>query len=110
MATTKAHALDIFVQDDILIVQAYRLGVSGTDFVRTGKKSGRPLEIAMKSKANRETIAYILDSEEWDTIRTYWEGYFNKEFSAYLTIGDVPDRVRKWVDRLPEYEIKIGGN
>jgi hypothetical protein len=110
MATTKAHALDIFVQDDVLIVQAYRLGVSGTDFVRTGKKSGRPLEIAMKSKANRETIAYILDSEEWDTIRTYWEGYFNKEFSTYLTIGDVPDRVRKWVDRLPEYEIKIGGN
>ncbi len=110
MATTKAHALDIFVQDDVLIVQAYRLGVSGTDFVRTGKKSGRPLEIAMKSKANRETIAYILDSEEWDTIRTYWEGYYNKEYSTYLTIGDVPDRVRKWVDRLPEYEIKIGGN
>ncbi len=110
MATTKAHALDIFVQDDVLIVQAYRLGVSGTDFVRTGKKSGRPLEIAMKSKANRETIAYILDSEEWDTIRTYWEGYYNKEYSTYLTIGSVPDRVAKWIQRLPEYEIKIGGN
>ena len=109
MTTTKAHALDIFVHDDVLTVQAYRLGVSGGDFVRTGKKSGRPLEIAMKAKANREAVAYILDSEEWDTIRTYWEGYYNKEFSTYLTIGDVPDRVAKWVERLPEYEITIGG-
>jgi hypothetical protein len=110
MATTKAHALDIFVKDDVLIVQAYKLGVQGTDFVRTSKKSGRPLEIAMKAKANREVVAYILDSEEWDTIRTYWEGYSNREFSTYLTIGEPPARVTRWVERLPEYEIKIGGN
>ncbi len=110
MTTTKAHALDIFVKDDVLVVQAYKLGVAGGEFIRTDKKSGRPLEIAMKAKANREVVAYILDSEEWDTIRTYWEGYSNREFSTYLTIGDVPDRVQKWLDRLPEYEIKIGGN
>jgi hypothetical protein len=109
MATTKAHALDIWVQNDILNVQAFRLGVQGDEFIRTDKKSGRPLQIAMKTKANREAVAYILDSEEWDTIRTYWEGYTNREFSTYLTVGEVPDRVAKWVERLPEYKITLGG-
>lgn len=110
MATTKAHAIDITIDNDILTVQAYKLGVQGNDFVKTNEKSGRPLEIAMKAKQNREAIAYILDSEEWDTIRTYWDGYSNHEYSTYLTIGDVPARVAKWVERLPEYNVTMGGN
>jgi hypothetical protein len=109
MTTTNVHAIEISIDNDILTVQGYQIAVEGNDFVRTDKRSGRPLQIAMKSKQNRDSVAYILDSDEWDSIRTYWDGFFEREFSTYLTVGEVPDRVAKWVERLPEYKITIGG-
>jgi len=110
MSKTKIHSIAIRVEDDTLIVKAYKLAVQGGDFIRTNETSGKPFKCKITAKQNREVIAYILDSEEWDTIRTYWDGYYENEYSTYLTIGNTPDRVQKWVDALPEYEISIGGN
>lgn len=110
MTTTKIHAIDIAINNDVLSVTPYKLAVEGDMFVKSGVRSGRQLELKLDNKKNRDVIAYILDSEEWDTIRTYWDGYFNREFTTYLTIGDVPARVQSWLDKLPEYKIGIGGN
>jgi endo-alpha-1,4-polygalactosaminidase (GH114 family) len=109
MTTTKIHAIDIAIQDDVLSVTPYKLAVEGDVFVKSNIRSGRQLELKLKNKQNRDVIAYILDSEEWDSIRTYWDGYLNKEFTTYLTIGDTPARVQSWLDKLPEYKISLGG-
>ena len=110
MTTTKIHAIDIAIQNDILSVTPYKVEVEGDVFVKSNTRSGRQLELKLKNKQNREVIAYILDSEEWDSIRTYWDGYFNREFTTYLTIGNAPARVQSWLEKLPEYKISIGGN
>ena len=110
MTTTKIHAIDIAIDNNVLSVTPYKLAIEGDVFVNSGVRSGRQLELKLASKQNRDVIAYILDSEEWNTIRTYWDGYLNREFTTYLTIGDVPARVQSWLDKLPEYKISIGGN
>lgn len=109
MTTTKIHAIDITIQDDILSVTPYKVAVEGDVFVKSNIRSGRQLELKLKNKQNRDVIAYILDSEEWDSIRTYWDGYLNREFTTYLTIGEPPARVQSWVAKLPEYKISLGG-
>ena len=109
MTTTKIHAIDIAIQNDILSVTPYKVAVEGDVFVKSSVRSGRQLELKLKNKQNREVIAYILDSEEWDSIRTYWDGYLNREFTTYLTIGETPARVQSWLDKLPEYKISLGG-
>jgi hypothetical protein len=109
MTTTKIHAIDIAIQDDVLSVTPYKVTVEGDVFVKSSVRSGRQLELKLKNKQNREVIAYILDSEEWDSIRTYWDGYLNREFTTYLTIGETPARVQSWLDKLPEYKISLGG-
>ena len=110
MTTTKIHAIDIAIQNDILSVTPYKVAVEGDVFVKSNTRSGRQFELKLKNKQNREVIAYILDSEEWDSIRTYWDGYFNREFTTYRTIGDAPERVKSWLAKLPEYKITLGGN
>ena len=109
MTTTKIHAIDIAIQNDVLSVTPYKLAIEGDVFVKSSVRSGRQLELKLKNKQNREVIAYILDSEEWDSIRTYWDGYLNREFTTYLTIGETPARVQSWLDKLPEYKISLGG-
>lgn len=110
MTTTKIHAIDIAIDNNVLSVTPYKLAIEGDVFVKSDVRSGRQLELKLANKQNRDVIAYILDSEEWNTIRTYWDGYFNREFTTYLTIGDVPSRVQSWLEKLPEYKISIGGN
>ena len=109
MTTTKIHAIDIVIDNDILSVTPYKLEIQDDMFVKSNTRSGRQLELKLATKKNRDAIAYILDSEEWDTIRTHWDGYYNREFTTYLTIGEVPDRVQTWLDKLPEYKITLGG-
>lgn len=110
MTTTKIHAIDIAIENNVLSVTPYKVAVQDDMFVKSHVRSGRQLELKLSNKQNRDVIAYILDSEEWDSIRTYWDGYLNKEFTTYLTIGDTPERVKSWLDKLPEYKISIGGN
>ena len=110
MTATKIHSIAIRIEDDTLLVQAYKLGVQDNEFVRTDQKVGKPFTCKIHAKQNREVVAYILDSENWDEIRTYWDGYYENEYSTYLTIGNPPARVTAWVDKLPAYEITIGGN
>lgn len=110
MTKTNIHAIAIRIDDDTLSVRAYKLAVQGGDFIPTNEQSGKPFSCKIHAKQNREVVSYILDNENWDEIRTYWDGYYENEYSTYLTIGEVPDRVAKWVEKLPEYEISIGGN
>lgn len=110
MTTTKIHAIDIAIDNNVLSVTPYKVAVRDDVFVKSDVRSGRQLELKLANKQNREVIAYILDSEEWDSIRTYWDGYLNREFTTYLTIGGVPARVQSWLEKLPEYKISIGGN
>lgn len=110
MTTTNIHAIDIAIDNDVLSVTPYKIAVDSGDFVKSDTRSGRKLELKLSSKANKEAIGYILDSEEWNEIRTYWDGYGFSDFTTYLTVGEIPAKVQAWLNRLPEYKIALGGN
>lgn len=108
MAITNIHSLDIYIKDDTLKIDAYKLSIlPDATFGREQHKSGRSFQCSITDKKNHGILAYVLDSEEWDSIRTYWDGWTAREFSTYLTIGDVPARIKAWVDKLPKYEIQL---
>lgn len=107
MAKAKVYRIEISIDNSELQVQAYKYAVQGADFT-TGDKIGKPFKRKL-DKRNRDVIGYVLDSEEWDTIRTYWDGYHEWEDSTFLQVGDTPEAIESWLDKLPEYEISIGG-
>jgi len=107
MAKAKVYKIQISIDDSQLQVQAHAYKLKGADFT-TGDKIGKPFTRKL-DKRNREVIGYILDSEEWDTIRTYWDGYAVWEDSTFLQVGDTPEPIQKWLDNLPEYELTLGG-
>jgi hypothetical protein len=107
MAKAKVYKIQITIDDSQLQVQAHAYKLQGTDFT-TGDKIGKPFTRKL-DKRNRDVIGYVLDSEEWDTIRTYWDGYSQWEDSTFLQVGDTPEPIQKWLDNLPEYELTLGG-
>ena len=107
MAKAKVYRVRISIDDSTLNIQAHKLAIENNNFVAgdtIGKAFTRKLD-----KRNRDVIAYVLDSEDWDNIRTYWDGYYSWEDSTFLEVGDAPEAVTKWLDGLPEYELQIGG-
>jgi hypothetical protein len=108
MAKAKVYKIHITIDDSTLNIQAHKFAIEGSEFV-TGDKTGRKFSRKL-DKRNRDVIAYVLDSEEWDTIRTYWDGYYAWEDSTFLQVGDTPEEIQKWLDSLPEYSVSIGGN
>lgn len=107
MAKAKVYKIEITIDNSELRIQAHSYKLQGASFT-TGDKIGKPFTRKL-DKRNREVIAYVLDSEEWDTIRTYWDGYHTWEDSTFLRVGDTPEAVEKWLHNLPEYELTLGG-
>lgn len=117
MAKTKLHDIEICVEDDVFKIIPYKLKVvysnQGEPYFEADTSTegqSNMFSCALKDKRNRDVIAYVLDLEEWDTTRTYWEGFSEWNTTEYLTEGDVPARIQKWLKSLPEYELTLGGN
>jgi hypothetical protein len=107
MAKAKVYRVRISIDNETLNIQAHKFAIENNQFVAgdsIGRKFTRKLD-----KRNRDVLAYVLDSEEWDSIRTYWDGYYSWEDSTFLQVGDTPEPVAKWLDGLPEYELTLGG-
>jgi hypothetical protein len=113
MAKTKMHDINIRIEDDKLKIVAYKLKLqknSNEIYFDTDTRyaSGKVFECPINHKPNQELIAYVLDSEYWNETRTYWDGYSDWQTTEFLTIGDVPARIAKWMASLPEYQLTIG--
>lgn len=108
MAKAKVYKIEITIDNSELRIQAHAYKLQGASFT-TGDKIGKPFTRKL-DKRNRDVVAYVLDSEEWDTIRTYWDGYHTWEDSTFLRVGDTPEAVEKWLHNLPEYELTLGGS
>lgn len=106
MAKAKVYKIEISIDNSELQIQAYKFELKHSDFA-TGDKIGKPFTRKL-DKRNRDVIGYVLDSEEWDTIRTYWDGYHVWEDSTFLQVGDTPEALANWLEKLPEYELTIG--
>lgn len=113
MAKTKMHDINIRIDNDTLQIIAYKLMITSTDtesYFGTDTRfvSGKVFECPINHKPNQDLIAYVLDLEYWNETRTYWDGYSDWQTTEFLTIGDVPARIAKWLAKLPQYEIQIG--
>lgn len=110
MATTKLHDVNIVIEDGKLNIYPYKLEMSKDGPWFTGDYStygqGPTFSCAF-NKRNHEIIAHILDLEEWE-MRGSWDGYDSWDTTEYLAKGEPPARIQKWLDKLPEYEIKMG--
>lgn len=109
MAKAKVYKIHVTIDDDTLNIQAHKLAITHDSQFVAGDATGKPFTRKILDKRNREVLAYVLDLEEWDTIRTNWDGYYAWEDSTYLQVGEAPEAIQKWLDRLPEYELTLGG-
>jgi len=109
MAQTKLHDLNIVVEDGKLSLIPYKLQISVDGYFSGdySKKGQGPVFTCVFDKRNHDIISYVLDLEEWE-MRGTWDGYDSWDTTEYLTKGDVPPRIQKWLDKLPTYEIRMG--
>lgn len=113
MANTQAYKLHIEVVNGYLEILPYKLELNylgdstvfTTSFERPTTRSQHKFKCAM-TKANHDVISYVLDSEEWQN-RGSWDGYEAWEYTTYLTVGVTPDKIQKWLAKLPRYEMKL---
>lgn len=110
MARTKVYEIEICVEEGYLKVIPYRLQIQYQDILTpyfsadTSKKS-KIFKCAMNKK-NHDIISYVLDLEEWE-MRGDWEGFSEWHTTDYLYEGETPERIKKWLDELPTYELKL---
>ena len=113
MANTQAYRINIEVTDGYLTITPYKVELNylgdstvfTTSYERPSTRSNHIFKCRM-NQANHDVISYVLDSEEWQN-RTYWDGYSEWEYTTYLTVGETPDKIQKWLAKLPRYEIKL---
>lgn len=113
MAKTVVYDIHLFTEDDedVLQVIPYRLQIGNDSYftqdysVDTGDLI---LRLPMHDKRYRDAIGYILDVENWHEVREYWDVDF-WDTTDYLRQGDTPPVIKRWLDKLPAYEITIGG-
>lgn len=113
MAKTKLHDIEICVEDGEFKIIPYKLEVGDDNYFHgdySDKGQGPVFKCSLVDKRNRDVIAYVLDLENWDETRTYWEGFSEWQTTEYLTQGQIPAKIQKWLDKLPEYELSLGGN
>lgn len=112
MAFTTLHDIEVCVEEGIFKIIPYRLYIDSNNNLTADtstKGEQETFECKLTDKRNRELIGYVLDRENWDETREYWEGFSEWNTTGYLTEGDAPARIKKWLKKLKPYEISIGG-
>lgn len=113
MARSKVYDLHIMVEDDMLIIEAYKLAVSPDGYFSTdtAKDMVGKFERKMSDKRNRKLVSYVLDSEhileDYLEFRKEWDGYDTWQYSEYILVGDTPKPLKDWYEKLPEYDIRL---
>lgn len=108
MAQTKLRDINIVIEDGKLTITPYKLEVSADGYL-SGDHSSKgqgSIFTCVFDKRNHDIISYVLDLEEWE-MRGTWDGYENWDTTEYLTKGETPARIQKWLDKLPTYEIRM---
>ena len=112
MAKTKVYEIEICVEEGYLKVIPYKLQIQYDDIMKpyfsadTSKKGQSKVFKCAMTKKNHALVAHILDRDEWE-LRGDWEGFSEWQTTEYLDQGDVPERLKKWLDELPTYELKL---
>lgn len=113
MAKTKLHDIEVCIEDDVFQIIPYKLEITyenGTPYFSADTSTegqSTIFECKLSDKRNRELIGYVLDRENWDETRSYWDGFSEWNTTEYLTVGETPRKIAQWLKRLPEYELKI---
>lgn len=110
MAKTKVYEIEICVEEGYLKVIPYKLQIQYDDIMKPylcadTSKNKKVFKCAMNKK-NHDVISYVLDLEEWE-MRGDWDGFSEWKTTDYLFEGDTPERIKKWLDELPTYELKL---
>lgn len=110
MARTQLHEIEIAIDDGYLRITPFRMRIQYHDkltpsFVADTTKKARMFKCLVSPK-NQELISYILDLDEWQ-MRGNWDGYRDWRNSEYLMVGDTPARLKRWLDELPSYELRL---
>lgn len=103
---TKLRDINIYVIDGVMNVIPYRLKLEGVDFY-VDTYNVHPDDEVLKVKMDKRshaTISHILNLEEWE-MRGSWEEFDDWDTTESLTTGTPPDKIAKWLKKLPEYEI-----
>jgi hypothetical protein len=108
MALTKLHDINITIEDGKLSITPYKLEISSEGYF-TGDYSSKgqgPTFTCAFNKRNHEIISHVLDLEEWE-LRGSWDGYDSWDTTETIAMGTPPERIQKWLDKLPEYELRM---
>lgn len=110
MAKTKVYDIEICVEEGYLKLIPYQLEIQygnklTPSFATNTNKKAKAFKCAF-SKKNHDIISYVLDLEEWE-MRGDWEGFSEWHTTDYLYEGNTPERIKKWLDELPTYELKL---
>lgn len=110
MARTQLHDIEICIEEGKFKIIPYKLMISADGYL-TGdySEAGQSpmFECDLQHKANRDLIGYVLRRPNWHETRTYWEDFSEWDTTEYLHKGDAPDRLRKWLNKLPIYEVTL---
>lgn len=107
MAKTRLRDIEVYVDGTTLNVIPYKLELNADGYFSpdtSDSGQGERLEIEMNDE-NHNEVAYVLDLEQWK-MRLTWDGFSEWNTTEYLTKGEAPARVKEWLDRMPEYDIK----
>jgi len=115
MALTKLHDIEICIEDNQLKIIPYKLRIQHRDNLTPYFESdcstegqGPIFQCSISDKRNRDLVAYVLDSENWDEVRGSWDGYSEWNTTEYLTKGEAPSRIKTWLRKLPTYDLRLG--
>lgn len=106
MVKTKLRDIEISVQAGILKVTPYKLQVSADNYLSgdiSERGRGKVFEMSMRSP-DKDLIDFILGTDH--TMRGDWEDYLTHDTTERLAINP-PERIQKWLDKLPEYELTL---
>lgn len=112
MARTQLHDIEICVEDGYLKVIPYKLQIQYHDnltpyFVAdTSTKGQSKMFKCVFTPKNHDIISYVFDLEEWQ-MRGDWEGFSEWNTTEYLTEGEAPERIKRWLSELPSYELTL---
>ena len=110
MVMTKIHDVEVCVEDGVLKLIPYKLYIDSNNSLsaQTDEAGLGPIfTCKLHDKRNKDLVAYALDLEDWDEVRSYWDGFSEWQESGNLQLGEVPARIKKWARSLPEYELSI---
>jgi hypothetical protein len=110
MAKTRVYDIEICVEEGQLKIIPYRLQIQYQDtltpyFSTDTTKKAKVFKCAF-TKKNNDIISYVLDLDEWE-MRGDWDGYSDWQVTDYLQEGDTPNRIKKWLEELPTYELRL---